>query len=729
MTNKFSTVSRITTLIAGIIATTITLLVPFGYFYVSRQYIDKTMAAENELTASSITGIVANNPKTWRFEEIRVSEILHRRISQGKEHTSCCVKDMKGMVVAELVADLPPPVIVRVDKVFDAGVPAAQVELSRSLQPLVERTVLIAILSGVVGAMVFLVLRLIPMRAVTRAYQDLTRSELRYRSLYTSMREGLGLFEPVHDQDGRMVNFRLVDANPTFEQINGRILSELLGASGEDIMHGAFMGYIPDIAMVMSQDTTYHFEYGNETQEKHYDVFIFAPTPDSFAALIEDITIRKRSEEQIYNLAYFDTLTQLPNRFLLQDRLGQLLARASREQSKFAILFLDLDRFKHVNDTLGHAMGDQLLVEVAHRLSIDRRKSDTISRLGGDEFVVLAPFDGDETRISHLAEKLVDRLAKPITIGDRQIYSGTSIGISIFPADGCDAETLIKNADLAMYTAKESGRNTYCYFTENMNIKAAMRMEMDANIRRGLKNEEFFQVFQPVIDISTNRVSSAETLIRWRDHTGKLIMPGDFIPIAEEGGLILSIGDWILKEACRKIKAWEDAGRTQVRISVNVSARQFAQRSFLDFVRSVLDETGITPRYLEIELTESSLMVDPEQVENVLNQLKKYGLSIAIDDFGTGYSSLGYLKRFPIDRLKIDRSFVQDVTSNANDQAITETIIVMAHKLGMAVVVEGVETAEQVDFFRERGCNFIQGYYFHRPMEEDTFLKLIGSSS
>ena len=729
MTDQFSTVSRTTSLIAGIIAAAITLLGPFGYYYVSRQYIARTMVAENELTASNITGIVARNPKTWRFEEIRVLEILHRRLDKGDGGSTCQVKDMQGMVVAEVVVPLLKPVIVRVDTIFDAGAPAARVELSRSLRPLVIRTALVSLLAVLVGGLVFVVLRLIPMRAVRRVYRDLTCSELRYRSLYNSMREGLGLFEPVRDQDGRMVNFRLIDANPTFEQLSGRVLSELLGSSGEGIMGGALLEYLAEIATVMAHDQTFRFEQADAAHGKFYDVVIFAPTPDTFAALIEDITARKHSEEQVYNLAYFDTLTKLPNRFLLLDRLGQQLARALREHSKFAVLFLDLDRFKHVNDTLGHAMGDQLLVEVARRLSVGRRKSDTIARLGGDEFVVLVDCDDEETKISRLAATLIDQLSQPIMIGDRQIFSGTSIGISVFPADGGDAETLIKNADLAMYTAKDAGRNTFCFFAEEMNSKAAARMEMDANIRRGLKNQEFFQVYQPVIDISTSRVSSAETLIRWRDPTGKLIMPGDFIPVAEESGLILSIGDWVFMAACRKLKEWEVAGKPPVRVSVNVSARQFAQRNFLDFVRSTLDTTGINPKYLEIELTESALVVDPEQVESVLLQLKGYGLSIAIDDFGTGYSSLSYLKRFPIDRLKIDRSFVTDVTSNANDQAITETIIAMAQKLKIAVVVEGVETAEQVEFFRERGCYCIQGYYFHRPMEEEPFLKLLDGSA
>ncbi len=293
---QFSAVSRITTLIAGVIAATLTLLVPTGYYYVSHQYLARTMATENEFTAAVLSGIVANNPKTWRFEEIRVSEILHRRLDKGNVPTACRVRDMKGALVAEVAVELPSPVIVRVDEIFDAGVPAARIELVRSLRPLLERTFLVAFLSALVGAMVFLVLRLIPMRAVSRACRELTRSELRYRSLYNSMREGLGLFEPVRGQDGRMVNFRLVEANPVFLQISGRSIDELRNASGEEIMDGAIHKHLAEIVTVMAHDLTLNFEKDDAAQGKFYDIFIFAPTPDTFAALVEDITERKRAE-------------------------------------------------------------------------------------------------------------------------------------------------------------------------------------------------------------------------------------------------------------------------------------------------------------------------------------------------------------------------------------------------------------------------------------------------
>ena len=725
MKTQFSSVSRITSLIAGIIAAVIAIAGPCSYFLVSRYYLLANLKTDNELTASAITKIIATNPKTWRFEEIRISEILHRR--DQKDVFECRrVLDGKGMEVAKSIEEMPWPTISSTLDIYDAGMVVAWIEHTRSIRPMVIRTALVAALSIVLGGLVFVVLRLIPMRAVATAYGKLSQNEIRYRSLYNSIREGLGLFSPINGTDNTLEDLELIDANPALERILEKPSQELIGMRGASVLGGVLLNYRLEIAQVMADNSTFRFETRDAGREHYYDVNVFAPTPSTFAVLVEDVTERKRAEEQIHRLAYYDHLTQLPNRFLLLERMEQHLARAAREGTSIALLFLDLDRFKHINDTLGHAYGDQLLIEVGKRLSDGRRKCDTIARLGGDEFVLLVFCDdGDAMGITLLAQKLIDRLASPFLIADRQVFSGTSIGIATFPTDGTDCETLLKNADLAMYAAKEAGRNSYCYFTPEMNSRAYARMEMDAKIRHALAHDEFYLVFQPVMDIGTNRVSSAECLIRWRDGSGTLIMPGVFIPVAEESGLILSIGDWVIKEACRKLKVWAEAGLPPVKISVNVSARQFGQRSFLDFLLNTIDSAGIDARFLELELTESSLMEDPQEVAGALNRIKERGLSIAIDDFGTGYSSLSYLTRLPIDRLKVDRSFVREMTSNANDRAIVEAIFAMAGKLGIRVVVEGVEEKEQVAFLATLGCQYVQGYYFHRPLEEENFLKLL----
>ncbi|MBA3015397.1 MAG: EAL domain-containing protein [Proteobacteria bacterium] len=724
MNAQFSAVSRVTSLIAGVIATAITLLAPIGYFYVSRNSVLSNIKTDNELTANAITGIVTANPKTWPFQDLRISEILARR-ARPNTFESRQVLDSKGLVVAESIGDVPWPTISDSHDIYDAGTVVARIELIRSLQPIAIRTLIIAAVSLTLGLLVFIILRIIPMRAVRRAYGQLSQNELRYRSLYNSMREGLGLFEPVYGADKTIKDFLFLDVNPALEHILGAEKNALVGTSGAHLLNGALLNYCTDIASAMNHATTLHIEATDQDAKKYYDVNLFAPTSTTFAILIEDITDRKISEKQIHTLAYYDQLTELPNRFLLIDRLEQLLAQCRRDNKGVALLFLDLDRFKHINDTLGHALGDQLLIAVAKRLSKGLRKSDSIARLGGDEFVVLISFSDEGAGITHLAKKLINAIAKPFIIADHKVFSGTSIGIATFPSDGCDSETLLKNADLAMYAAKEMGRSSYCFFTAEMNSKAHVRMEMDAKMRYALTHDEFFLVFQPVMNITTNTMTSAECLIRWRDTSGKLIMPGDFIPLAEESGLIIAIGEWVIKEACHALKTWSEADLPPVKISINVSARQFSQHNFLDFLISVIDSTNIDTHFLELELTESSLMNDPHLVTETLDQFKAKGLSLAIDDFGTGYSSLSYLSRFPIDRLKIDRSFIRELITNTTDQAIVEAIFAMADKLEIEVVVEGVETADQVAFLQPLGCHYIQGYYFHRPLEEEAFLKLL----
>lgn len=728
MNSQFSALSRVTTLIAGVIATAITLLAPIGYFYISRNYIQGNMEADNELTASAITAIVADNPQNWHFQEHRISDILNRR-----NRPDCCEKRLvlstMGRVVAESSAgdDVPWPETTTTHNIYDAGRVVARIELTRTLQPVVNRTLIVAALSLALAGLVFLVLRVIPMRAVRHAYGELSRNELRYRSLYNSMREGLGLFEPVYGSKSVLTDFLFLDVNPALERILDTTKNTLIGNSGTHILGGILLQYCHDIADVMENNSSLRIETVDEATGKHYEINLFAPSPTTFAVLIEDTTDRKLSEEQIHKLAYYDHLTDLPNRFLLIDRLDRLLAQAGRDANGVALLFLDLDQFKHINDTLGHAYGDLLLIEVAKRLSEGRRKSDTIARLGGDEFVVLISFTDQGAGIPHLAQKLIDNLAEPFIIAGHTVFSGTSIGIATYPADGSDSETLLKNADLAMYAAKEMGRKSFCFFTAEMNSKAYARMEMDTKMRHALAHDEFFLVFQPVLDILTNTVVGGECLIRWRDASGRLIMPGEFIPLAEESGLILAIGEWVIKEACHKLNAWATAGLPPVKISINVSARQFAQHNFLDFLMSAIDSTNIDTQLLELELTESTLMENPQHVAEILNKIKGKGVSIAIDDFGTGYSSLSYLTRFPIDRLKVDRTFVQELTNNTTDQAVVEAIFAMADKLGIQVIVEGVETAEQVSFLRPLGCQYIQGFYYHRPLEEESFVKLLSA--
>lgn len=438
-----------------------------------------------------------------------------------------------------------------------------------------------------------------------------------------------------------------------------------------------------------------------------------------------DITEQRRAEEQIRHMAQHDALTGLPNRMLLHDRTGQAIAQAQRNRGMLAVLFIDLDRFKTVNDSLGHAIGDRLLKAIAGRLVACMRGSDTIARIGGDEFVVvLGDLDQPEDA-RHVAQKLLDSLSEPVTIDRHELKVTPSIGICAYPHDGRDVETLMRNADTAMYHAKQMGRNNYQFFTQAMNDAAQRRLAVENDLRHALERGEFLLHFQPQLDLRTGGIVGLEALVRWRHPQRGLVPPSEFIPAAEETGLIGPIGEWVLREACSQARAWRDAGHAQLQVAVNCSAPQFQREGFVEAVRRVLDATGLPPERLDLEITETVIVHHSEEVIARFQALDDMGVRIAIDDFGIGYSSLSYLKRFAVHQLKIDQSFVRDIHSDPDDAAIVSAIIAIAHSLGLEVVAEGVETAEQLAFLRALGCDAAQGYYFSKPLPADEFLRLL----
>ncbi|MBC7954214.1 MAG: EAL domain-containing protein, partial [Rhodospirillaceae bacterium] len=424
-----------------------------------------------------------------------------------------------------------------------------------------------------------------------------------------------------------------------------------------------------------------------------------------YAAVFTDITERKKTEERIKNLAYFDVLTGLPNRRLFTDRLQVAIANAHRHGSSLAIMFLDLDLFKRINDTLGHGIGDKVLVETASRLELCIREGDTVARLGGDEFVVLLPELDHVEDAAKLSERIISLVRQPFVIDEHELYVTTSVGIAVYPDDGLTAESLIKNADTAMYRAKDLGRNSYQLYTPSMNARSFERLAMESSLRHALSRDEFMLVYQGKVDMVTGRMSGVEALVRWRHPEMGMVLPNEFIPLAENMGLIGDIGAWVLKAACRQCKSWHDLGLPPVRIAVNVSALQFREGDVPAIVRQALDESGLSPHFLELELTESVLMQRVEEVAQVLRELRQMGVHISIDDFGTGYSSLAYLRRFPVDKLKIDIAFVRDVTTNPDAAAIALAIVRMAHSLKLEVIAEGVETASQLAYLRLHGCD------------------------
>jgi diguanylate cyclase (GGDEF)-like protein/PAS domain S-box-containing protein len=435
-----------------------------------------------------------------------------------------------------------------------------------------------------------------------------------------------------------------------------------------------------------------------------------------FIAIKQDVTERKVAEERIQFLAYSDALTGLPNRRLLQDRLTQALASARRQKGRVSLLFLDLDRFKNINDSLGHSVGDLLLQEVARRLRTWGREQDTVARVGGDEFLIVLTELKDITDAAVAAERLLDGIIGEYSIRGHALNITCSLGISIFPEHGADAETLIKNADAAMYSAKENGRNNFRFFTEDMNAQVAQRLALEHSLRLAIPQNELFLMYQPQVDIATGKIVGLEALLRWRHPELGLVPPDRFIRIAENSGLILPIGEWVLKTACSQARKWQEEGLPAVTVAVNVSAIQFRQEGFCGLIQRVLHETGLAPQYLELELTESLLLTNEDVMLSVVQKLKAMGVTLAIDDFGTGYSSFNYLRQFRVSKLKIDRLFVRDVAVNSDAAAITAAIISMAKSLHLKVIAEGVEDEAQMTFLRAHHCDEIQGYYFSEPL-------------
>jgi diguanylate cyclase (GGDEF)-like protein/PAS domain S-box-containing protein len=535
----------------------------------------------------------------------------------------------------------------------------------------------------------------------------------------------------------------LIDyANPAFEQITGYTSEEVVGQPfrtlqadyrdqpGVEEIRSALLEQREGCATLRS--------YRKDGSQFWNDIYI-SPVREGddgdgrvghFVVTQYDITATKRYEAELEYQANRDTLTGLANRNLLRDRLKQAIAYAGRYSHSIWVVFADLDRFKFINDTLGHKAGDALLNKVAERLLQVVHEADTVARLGGDDFVLILPERSDERLTMGAVQRIVDAVAQPLVIEGHEFFPTCSTGVATFPADGDDADTLIKHAEIAMYRAKENGRNNIQFYKPAMNAEALERLKIESSLRSAIEREEFILHYQPQIDLQSGRMVGVESLIRWQHPEFGMVPPARFIGLAEETGMIVPIGCWALRQACAQIKAWQHDGDSPMRVAVNLSARQFYQHDLVSTVAAALEEGGLAPEQLEIELTESLVMTDVERAVAILRGLKALGVHIAIDDFGTGYSSLSYLKRFPIDVLKIDQSFVRDITVDADDAAIVLSIISLAHNLRLKVVAEGVETAEQLAYLREHGCDQVQGFYFSEPLpaaELQTLLKKEGA--
>ncbi len=562
--------------------------------------------------------------------------------------------------------------------------------------------------------------------ARTRAEEALREREVQYRTVLESAPDPV----VVYDTEKRAIYL-----NIAFSRVFGWTLDEMRGQTLEFVP----IEYLPDSRLIFEKirqgETISGVETARLTKEgDRVEVSISgAGFFDDQGMLqgsvitIQDITERKKTEEEVRFIAYHDPLTGLPNRksfyVRLENELLQSSCRSGEKRhvtdSRWALLFLDLNKFKDVNDTLGHDAGDELLQVVATRIRTCLRKSDYLFRLGGDEFTIILNDLRHDTDVAKVVEKIREEVARPCRIKEHDLYVNVSIGISVYPEDGENVETLVKNADMAMYAAKGEGHG-YRFFTEEMNMKALERMQMESHLRTALHNDQFMIYYQPLVD-KQQQIIGMEALLRWQHPEMDLIGPEKFIPLAEETGAIVPIGKWVLYTACQQAKTWHDAGHTEFYVAVNLSTRQFKDPDLVEMVVQALEATGLPPHCLRLEVTESGIMDDPEQAVVKMQLLRDRGIHFAIDDFGAGYSSLSYLKRFPIDTLKIDRSFVQGSLTNKDDQEIIKTILSMARSLNMKTVAEGVETKDQHEFLTRQGCQMMQGYYHGRPVSADTF--------
>ena len=527
-----------------------------------------------------------------------------------------------------------------------------------------------------------------------------------------------------------------LDKHGTLLEHRGAVEDSMWLPSGQNVGKNIFDFLPPDVAQPIMNclDKAFQtrelqiFEYQPWMSGYHYELRFVTSGDDTVFVIVTNISDYKQAAERVKYLAHHDALTDLPNRYLFNDRLRQAIAHAERERQLLAILFLDIDNFKHINDTMGHKVGDQLLQAIATRLLIGMRRTDSITRfskadsehmvarLGGDEFTMLLTDVRNVEDPAKVAQRVLDAMSEPFIIGAQEIFVTASVGIAVYPADGKDIDTLLINADVAMYQAKNHGKNNFQYYTESMNAFSVERFAIENKLRRAIDHNEFMLFYQPQIDLCTGKMIGVEALLRWLQPDLVLIKPGQFVPLAEQTGLIIPIGEWVLRTACAESRLWQKAGLQPMRMTVNVSGIQFAQDNFVESVSRSIKDTGLEPKHLQLELTESTIMHDSQNTTKKLRSLRDMGIQVAIDDFGAGYSSLNYLKRFPLSTLKIDSSFIRDLITSPNDQAIVKAIIQLAHNFSLQVIAEGVENTKQLTFLREYGCEGAQGYLICPPV-------------
>ena len=722
--------ARILTLLAASIALLIALASPLGFFWLSYQGESRESAIAARLHAAFVTQAIGSSTKEW---ERSVEGLIETELSASGLPEQRSIVASNGRLVSSSGPPVAAPTLTQMVPLVTSAGEVGTIVVVRSIQPILWRTAIVSAFALALAAVTFLSLRLLPLRALRRTLEQLRRKE-------TESRERL-------EAELKVVLDNVIDGVVVVND-HGRVVSgnraaaRMLGYSGTGLVGVPVANLLQPLPSQLSSDPFPVGQFETEALRLKADAFpvevgvsdLHGSHARQRIGIIRDITERKQNEARLSKMANFDSLTGLPNRTLFRDRLHQAMARSRRTGQRFALMFLDLDRFKNINDSLGHEIGDKLLVAVANVLGSCVRDTDSIVRssvslaedvfrLGGDEFTILVEELDSAAPVAMIAERILEALGRAFMIGDHELYISASIGITVFVNDGTDLDGLIKQADLAMYRSKELGRDTYFFFDAELNKEAGARHVLETKLRHALERGEFRLHYQPKADLVTGRVTGVEALLRWQPAGETLIGPDQFIPLLEETGLIVPVGAWAFREACDQMMRWQQGGMRPIALAVNLSARQFRQQDLLGHIAHVLKETGFRASLLEIELTESMLIADTESVLQIMEGLGNMGVRIAIDDFGTGHSSLSYLKRFNVDTLKIDRSFVKDTPDDTEDSAIAIAVIALGHGLRLKVVAEGVETPAQVDFLRAQGCDEIQGYLLSRPVDSDAFAR------
>lgn len=726
---KFSGVATTISWAAALVGGLVTVMLPFSYWWLSYQNELSEMANEASINASQMTALVSQNRDIPGSGNSRLVELIRKDLTQTSLPEARFVRDINGNIIASSLETLQEPVFSAARPIYDTDRKVGEVVISRSLLPVVYRSGGVALLGLAIGLSIFIIMRVIPLRALERALSTLHREKEQLRIVVEHA------LDPIISmtRDGMVESF-----NPAAEKIFGYRAKHIVGKHIQTLMPGFEPGRtILALNKALTGETVEGVARRRDNSLFPVEYAISSTSESSSGKLVcilRDISERKQAQQSLAFMANYDSLTRLPNRTLFRDRLSHALARAQRHEKLAALMFLDLDRFKTINDTLGHNVGDKLLQAMATRLSQTLRAVDTVgrysttdtlpaekgratvSRLGGDEFTVILEGLKQAGDAESAAQKIIQALAAPFDIDGHAIFVTTSIGIVLFPLDDSDIDALLKHADMAMYRSKESGRNNYHFYSDEMNSDAHQRQGMETSLRVALENKELSLCYQPRVDVESGRLIGLEVLLRWSNPSFCNVSPDLFIPLLEEIGLIVEIGEWVLGTACRQLQAWQQAGLAPLRLAINLSARQFMQGDIAERIGNILQETGIAPEMLELEINEGMLMEHADACRTTFFALSRLGVNVSIDGFGTAYSSLPYLKRFPIGTIKIDSSFVRRIVSYSDDAAIVEAIIAIGRALHINVVAVGVENEEQKTLLQRQGCPQMQGYLFSRPM-------------